>query len=91
MTGVRNVRQSFLCQGQIVRGGIAVAGEGLSSGWRKATRCDSGACVEVAGWGDGAVMRDSKDPRGPILAFGQSAWYSFLREVRADDCSAARS
>jgi hypothetical protein len=44
--------------------------------WRKATRSGSNAdCVEVA---DGVMVRDSKDPDGPVLAFSPAAWQAFL-------------
>ncbi|MGY0003491.1 DUF397 domain-containing protein [Micromonospora sp. I033] len=48
--------------------------------WRKSTRSDNdGNCVEVAGNLSGVVLvRDSKDPSGPTLAFTPDAWRSFV-------------
>jgi uncharacterized protein DUF397 len=46
--------------------------------WRKSSRSDD-RCVEVASiQGVVAMIRDSKDPAGPVLAFPASSWASFL-------------
>ncbi|EWM68232.1 hypothetical protein J3R08_004797 [Micromonospora sp. HB375] len=52
--------------------------------WRKSTRSNgSGDCVEVADNLPGVVgLRDSKDPRGPILAFDPAAWSTFVAGVK---------
>jgi hypothetical protein len=51
--------------------------------WRKSTRSNSqGACAE-AGDGPGAVVvRDSKDPDGPVLEFGPREWQAFTRSLQ---------
>ncbi|GAA2221696.1 hypothetical protein GCM10010429_56090 [Micromonospora olivasterospora] len=52
--------------------------------WRKSPRSNGsgGACVEVADNLPGVVaVRDSKDPSGPVLAFGPGAWGAFLSPV----------
>lgn len=52
--------------------------------WRKSTRSgpDGGNCVEVADNLPGVVaVRDSKDPNGPVLAFGPDAWHAFVTQV----------
>ncbi|OWV07403.1 DUF397 domain-containing protein [Micromonospora wenchangensis] len=49
--------------------------------WRKSTRSNGqgGNCVEVADELSGVVMvRDSKDPGGPVLAFDPYAWRAFV-------------
>ncbi|MFI7078775.1 DUF397 domain-containing protein [Micromonospora sp. NPDC049903] len=49
--------------------------------WRKSSKSGSngGDCVEVADNLSGVVgVRDSKDPTGPVLAFGPAAWRSFV-------------
>ncbi|AVT35452.1 DUF397 domain-containing protein [Plantactinospora sp. BB1] len=54
--------------------------------WTKSTRSsgNGGACVEVARNLPGVVgVRDSKDPAGPVLTFGGTAWRSFVRDVPA--------
>ncbi len=47
--------------------------------WRKSSRSNGRQCVEVASiQGVLAMVRDSKDPGGPVLAFPASSWVSFL-------------
>ncbi|MEV6966785.1 DUF397 domain-containing protein [Hamadaea sp. NPDC051192] len=46
--------------------------------WKRSTRCDSGTCVEVASLKDGVVVRDSKDPDGPVLRFTNDEWHAFI-------------
>ncbi|GAB2441858.1 DUF397 domain-containing protein [Micromonospora schwarzwaldensis] len=45
--------------------------------WRKSSRSDDGNCVEVA-IADAVLVRDSKDPQGPILRFDARAWHTFV-------------
>jgi len=49
--------------------------------WRKA--CASGACVEVAQHNGTYLIRDSKNPAGPVLEFTDSEWDSFVAGVKA--------
>ena len=37
-----------------------------------------GDCVEVACTGESVLVRDSKDRRGPVVAFAPAVWESFL-------------
>jgi hypothetical protein len=49
--------------------------------WRTSTRSSSngGNCVEVADNLPGRVLiRDSKDPTGPVLTFDPAAWQVFV-------------
>ncbi len=39
-------------------------------------------CVEVAVAAGGILVRDSKDPAGPVLAFTGGEWDAFLAGVR---------
>ncbi|MFE0376056.1 DUF397 domain-containing protein [Streptomyces inhibens] len=53
--------------------------------WRKSSYSnqDGGACIEVSD--DFPVLvpvRDSKDPHGPALLFGASAWSAFVSAVQ---------
>lgn len=52
--------------------------------WIKSSYSDSFAnCVEVAAGADGTVVvRDSKDPDGPVLRFGQAAWEAFIEGAK---------
>jgi hypothetical protein len=56
--------------------GVEVAG--LS--WRTSSYSNGagGMCVEVAPVGTGMVVRDSKNPTGPVLAFSAAEWDAFL-------------
>jgi hypothetical protein len=53
--------------------------------WRKSSRSGSqgGACVEVAGLGDGVAIRDSKNPDGPKLAFTRREMADFAARVKS--------
>jgi Domain of unknown function (DUF397) len=51
--------------------------------WTKSEFCNNTACVEVAKYGDGVLIRDSKDPLGPKLQFSNSEWYAFVEGVRS--------
>lgn len=57
-----------------------------SAAWRKSSRSggNGGDCVEVARNLPGIVaIRDSKDPRGPVLIVGKDEWASFIARLRA--------
>lgn len=51
--------------------------------YRRSSHCSTSVnCVEVAA-GDGRVLvRDSKDPDGPVLEFSPAAWTAFVAAVR---------
>jgi uncharacterized protein DUF397 len=53
--------------------------------WRKSTRsgpnCDN--CVEVAFVPAAVAVRDSKDPRGPVLVFATDGWSAFVGDAAA--------
>jgi Domain of unknown function (DUF397) len=53
--------------------------------WRKSsyTGSNGGNCVEVADNLSGVVaVRDSKDPGGPVLAFGPDEWRAFMAAIK---------
>ncbi|MFB9831030.1 DUF397 domain-containing protein [Actinoallomurus acaciae] len=51
--------------------------------FRKSTHSDGGeGCVEAATLNGSRLVRDSKDPGGPTLAFGPSAWAVFVEEIK---------
>lgn len=51
--------------------------------WRKSSRSDNngGACIEMTTADEDVLIRDSKDPDGPILRFGHQGWQTFLARV----------
>ncbi len=52
--------------------------------WRKSSRSQNGSdnCVEIANLPGVAVVRDSKNPAGPVLVFGSAGFTGFLSRVR---------
>jgi Domain of unknown function (DUF397) len=50
--------------------------------WRKSESSGSVDCVEVAFVGRSVLVRNSKDPAGPVLSFTQSEWAAFLTGAR---------
>jgi uncharacterized protein DUF397 len=53
--------------------------------WRKASFSASGECVEVAERDGMIVMRDSKNPRSPMLRYTTGEWQAFIRGVKAGE------
>jgi Domain of unknown function (DUF397) len=53
--------------------------------WRRARKCDTGACVEWARVGKTFMLRDSKNSDGPTLTFTSDAWTTFVQGVRDGD------
>lgn len=52
--------------------------------WRKSSRSiGNGACTEVARHPDGVAVRDSKDPKGPVLSFSAGEWREFIAHIKA--------
>jgi hypothetical protein len=46
--------------------------------------CEGGSCVEVAS-ADIVLVRDSKDPEGPVLTFTRAEWEAFIQGVKAGE------
>ena len=57
----------------------------LTKWWRKSSRSHTNGCVEVAHADGRVVVRDSKDPTGPVLTFNATEWQAFLDGVRNDE------
>ena len=53
--------------------------------WRKSSYSgnNGGQCVEVGNAACVIAVRDSKDPQGPMLAFGMQGWQRFTDRVKA--------
>lgn len=51
--------------------------------WRKSSRSSgNGQCVELTAAVLGVSVRDSKNPRSPILTFAASEWRGFISSVK---------
>jgi Domain of unknown function (DUF397) len=55
--------------------------------WRKSSYSGNsgGNCAEIAAVPAAVLVRDSKNPDGPRLAFGRSAWEAFAASLRAGE------
>jgi hypothetical protein len=50
--------------------------------WKKSTYSNTNGCVEVK-FVDGQVaVRNSREPKGPVLVFSSKEWDVFLRGLR---------
>ncbi|MEV6600318.1 DUF397 domain-containing protein [Actinoplanes sp. NPDC051346] len=50
--------------------------------WRRASRCGTTSCVEVAKIGHDFVVRDSKNPQQACLRFTAEEWSTFASAVK---------
>lgn len=50
--------------------------------WKRSSR--GRGCVEVAVDSEQAVVRDGKNPHGPVLRFSRAAFAAFLADVTND-------
>lgn len=60
--------------------------------WRKSSysNSDGGECIEVSNDLPALTpVRDSKNPQGPALLFGTSAWASFVTAVKTGELPGA--
>lgn len=53
--------------------------------YKKSSFSEGGNCVEVARVAGGVVVRDSKNPAGPVLWFSAMEWTAFLYGVLAGE------
>ena len=53
--------------------------------WRKSSLSGSTDCVEATMDDTFVLLRDSKDPSGPVLRFTSGEWQAFVASVRAGE------
>lgn len=51
--------------------------------WRKSSYSEAGNCVEIAYTGEMALVRDSKNTKGPVLSFSRLQWTAFISDIKA--------
>ncbi len=51
--------------------------------WLRSSYCEAGACVQARRTEPGTVLvRDGKDPDGPVLSFDPGAWTAFVAALK---------
>ena len=55
-----------------------------AAAWQRSTKCEQGACVEVAGLGKSVGLRNSTLPEVAI-SFPVGSWRDFVAGVRAGE------
>jgi hypothetical protein len=60
-------------------------GSCVEMAWVKSSVCASGTCVEVAEADGTVLMRDSKHPEQPPLAFSRAEFSAFIDAIEADE------
>lgn len=53
--------------------------------WQRSSYCAGGACVQVAVEAGAVLVRDGKDPDGPVLTFTAAEWGAFVARVKAGE------
>jgi len=53
--------------------------------WFKSSFSREESCVEVCLFEDRILVRNSKDPAGPVLSFTGDEWVAFLKGVQEDE------
>ncbi len=56
-----------------------------NTGWRKASFCASGECVEVAAQDGMILLRDSKDIHGGVLRYSVDEFRAFVNGIQAGE------
>jgi hypothetical protein len=62
-------------------------GGGSCVEWLKSSYCDGQACVEVAWWRGGVLVRDSVRSEDRLLSFSATCWTRFVDAVKSDEIS----
>ncbi len=54
----------------------------LEAAWDKSAECTDDDCVHVAVHEGNVLVRDSKDPDGPVLRFTPAEWEAFVEGAK---------
>ena len=50
--------------------------------WRSSSICNNANCVEIAMLPGRILLRDGKNPAGPVLSFDATEWTHFLNSAK---------
>lgn len=53
--------------------------------WHTALSCESGACVEVAANQNTILIRNSRQPDGPLIEYTPEEWHEFVSGIKKGD------
>ncbi len=53
--------------------------------WRTSLSCDGGACVEVAADRNIIMIRNSRQPGGPLIEYSPEGWHEFVSGIKNGD------
>jgi predicted secreted Zn-dependent protease len=53
--------------------------------WHTALSCDGGECVEVAADRNIILIRNSRQPGGPLLEYTPEEWHEFVSGIKKGD------
>lgn len=65
--------------------------DNISPRWFKSSASDPQGCVEVRFTENEVQVRDSKNPKGPVLTFTNHEWEAFLAGVRFQEFDRVKS
>lgn len=53
--------------------------------WFTSLSCESGACVQVASDQNAILIRNSRQPEGPLLEYTPEEWHEFVSGIKKGD------
>ena len=53
--------------------------------WYTALSCDAGSCVQVAADRDTVLVRNSRQPDGPLIEYTPEEWHEFVSGIKKGD------
>jgi predicted secreted Zn-dependent protease len=53
--------------------------------WLTALNCDGGACVQVAADQNTILIRNSRQPDGPLIEYTPEEWHEFVSGIKKGD------
>jgi predicted secreted Zn-dependent protease len=53
--------------------------------WHTALSCDGGACVQVAADQNIILIRNSRQPDGPLVEYTSEEWHEFVSGIKKGD------